>query len=474
MSSLKESLKKVLKRKLGIDVLELNEQVHEDRIKEILCYLEDIHAQIVDIQSKTEQQRACIESTAKKCEELDCSKIYFGDTLANQAYEISTIKNKVDAIETLGERLSIKIYEINNSEKSRGKIIQIVNVLKSGDAIGDMIQVIDRCLKKNGIASEIYAYENETNYPGVKKLDAIPKFSANDILVFHMTPGKFANQFTAFSGKKILYYHNITPAKYFEGYDKISFESSKLGYSQINGMRDDIDQCIVDSEYNKQELQDMGYRCPIEIINVPINFSKFDLEKNNNIPLKPQYHNITFLYVGRIVPHKKIEDVIEFYDIYRKFENEQANLIIVGSYEKDGSYFQYLQTKIKELGLKSEQIEFKGHITDQELCNVYESADVYVSMSEHEGFCVPIVEAMYFQKVIIAYNAGAVSNTMGDGGILINNKNYREISKYLSNFLKDNEKVQIMKIKQKEMIEKYSLENAEKSIIKYFKQLGDK
>ena len=95
-------------------------------------------------------------------------------------------------------------------------------------------------------------------------------------------------------------------------------------------------------------------------------------------------------------------------------------------------------------------------------------------MSEHEGFCVPIVEAMYFQKVIIAYNAGAVSNTMGDGGILINNKNYREISKYLSNFLKDNEKVQIMKIKQKEMIEKYSLENAEKSIIKYFKQLGDK
>jgi glycosyltransferase involved in cell wall biosynthesis len=125
-------------------------------------------------------------------------------------------------------------------------------------------------------------------------------------------------------------------------------------------------------------------------------------------------------FVGRIVPNKKFEDIIAAFTLYQRNYDQDAKLFLVGNYGKDDVYYRRLRDYVQELGVKN--VFFTGHISFAEILAYYRIADVFVCMSEHEGFCVPIVESMLFKTPIIAFDAGAVADTLGGGGILLKEK----------------------------------------------------
>jgi glycosyltransferase involved in cell wall biosynthesis len=174
------------------------------------------------------------------------------------------------------------------------------------------------------------------------------------------------------------------------------------------------------------------------------------------------------VFVGRISPNKKQEDLLAIFSIYQKYYDHEARLFLVGSYDINDSYYQRLITYLNMLGVRNAY--FTGHVKFQEVLAYYKIADIFVCMSEHEGFCVPLIEAMLFNIPIIAYDAGAIKETLGDGGILVRNKNYIEIAG-LIDYLKNNQGIRARIVKnQKEQIGKFQYSKTENLFLKYLEQ----
>lgn len=123
------------------------------------------------------------------------------------------------------------------------------------------------------------------------------------------------------------------------------------------------------------------------------------------------------IFTGRVVPNKKQEDVIAAFDIYQKYYNPESRLILVGNPQLIPAYYASLKEYVKALG--TENVVFTGHITFSAILAYYRSADLFLCMSDHEGFCVPLLEAMFFDVPVVAKNTSAVGETLGGSGILL-------------------------------------------------------
>ena len=144
---------------------------------------------------------------------------------------------------------------------------------------------------------------------------------------------------------------------------------------------------------------------------------------------------VNFIFVGRIAPNKKQEDVIRAFSCYQRFCNPKSRLILVGSWSGAESYYRRLCRYTA--ALQAENVLFTGHIPFPDILAYYHVADLFLCMSEHEGFCVPLVEAMYFGVPILAYRACAVPDTLGDSGILLDKKDPVEAAMVADRILTD-------------------------------------
>lgn len=136
------------------------------------------------------------------------------------------------------------------------------------------------------------------------------------------------------------------------------------------------------------------------------------------------------LHVGRIAPNKRIEDVIKSFYFLRKYRDPQARLRLVGIDTDTELYSFSLRELAAYLGI-GESVEFVGGLADDEVRAMYEASDVYLCMSEHEGFCLPLIEAMHFRLPVVAFAAGAVPATLGEAGILVTEKRHSDIGELL-------------------------------------------
>jgi glycosyltransferase involved in cell wall biosynthesis len=127
------------------------------------------------------------------------------------------------------------------------------------------------------------------------------------------------------------------------------------------------------------------------------------------------------IFVGRVIANKKIEDLIRFFHVYHTSFNPRSRLLIVGSHSGFERYLASLRQLIATL--ETPHVHFIGHVSDQQLVAFYEIADLFLCASEHEGFCVPLVEAFYKEVPVVAYAATAVPATMDGGGVLYYEKN---------------------------------------------------
>ena len=179
----------------------------------------------------------------------------------------------------------------------------------------------------------------------------------------------------------------------------------------------------------------MGYTCPIDVLPILIPFDDYAKTPSQQVIDRYSDGYTNLIFKGRIAPNKRQEDVIRaFYD-YKKFYNPKSRLILVGGHNGMERYYHRLKSYINALEL--EDVVFPGHIKFDEILAYYKIADVFLCQSEHEGFCVPLVEAMYFDVPVVAYDSSAIAGTLGGGGFLLKDKNPVETAGVINRVVTD-------------------------------------
>lgn len=307
------------------------------------------------------------------------------------------------------------------------RIIQVLPTIAFGDAVGNDTIAIKKALQEFGYETEIYAEIIDHRLPEgtAIQLDEyeLPPVEKDDICIYHMSTGSLLNYtFEFMNCHKVLVYHNVTPPAFFAPYCKDITKNAQAGIDGIKNLVGKVELCLADSEFNKLDLISYGFTCPIFVRPILIPFEDYKKEPSQKIITKYSNDGYTnLIFVGRVAPNKKHEDIIASFAYYKKHFNEKSRLFLVGAGGAFGKYEKRLEDYIKELDLEDSVI-FPGHLKFNEILAFYRIADVFLCMSEHEGFCVPLTEAMFFKVPIVAYESTAIPYTMDGTGVVVDDK----------------------------------------------------
>jgi glycosyltransferase involved in cell wall biosynthesis len=310
-----------------------------------------------------------------------------------------------------------------------------------GDAVTNDVLELDRRLKAWGFDARIYASSIEPRLGDVGQPDAAYEpFLAerDDLLIYHYSIyNANLHLYKRTAGRKLVIYHNITPAEYFHGFDAHLESLCRLGRLALPELRD-CDLALAVSEFNRRELVAAGI--PEErtaVLPLLLNLAALNaaapsaaVERKVQAAGRPG-----FLYVGRVAPNKRCEDLIKLLHVYRHSLAADAHLWLVGSRSLPG-YTRFLEALIDRLDLKG-AVTFADRVTLGELRTYYECCDVFVYASRHEGFGVPLLESMHFGLPILAYRAAAVPETLGSAGVMFSAWEYEAVAEMLHQMVSD-------------------------------------
>jgi glycosyltransferase involved in cell wall biosynthesis len=302
------------------------------------------------------------------------------------------------------------------------RIHQVLATLGYGDAIGHEVLGIQRVLRGAGYESEIFVETADYRLePMTRDYRELVDFSDPDnLLIHHFSLASKASR-TAFAlpDRMALIYHNITPPEFFVGlHRKLTIECFR-GRRELRAYADRCDLALGDSEFNRRDLEALGFSRTAVLPVVP-DFSHLDGPADRALAGLYDDAWTNILFVGRTVPSKKLEDVIRFFHAYQSFYNPRSRLLLVG---EQGGFERYLVALHQfAAAVGARHVHFVGHVSNEQLAAFYEIADLFLCASEHEGFCVPLVEAFYKEVPVLAYAATAVPATMDGAGVLYTDK----------------------------------------------------
>lgn len=302
------------------------------------------------------------------------------------------------------------------------KIHQLLPNFSYGDAIGDDTLAMRNILRELGHESEIFAGVIHSKLVD----DAIhwnryKEFSHSDtILIYHFSVGsEIIDTLMTLPDRLIIIFHNITPPHWFFGISPHMTELAQEGMEQLAILRDRVEIAWADSRYNAGILKELGYQ-RIRVLPIIVDFRRLGIAANTVFRKQWASTQKTWLFVGRVSPNKCHEDIIRTFSVYKSKIEPHSRLILVGDVRNCWRYADAMTDFVKSMGLAD--VHFPGMVDDDELVALFEMADLFLCMSEHEGFCVPVLEAMHFGIPVMAYAAGAVPETMAGAGVLIHEK----------------------------------------------------
>jgi glycosyltransferase involved in cell wall biosynthesis len=231
-----------------------------------------------------------------------------------------------------------------------------------------------------------------------------------------------------------LIYHNITPPDYFVGVHRTLARQTFRGRRELKAYADRCDLAMGDSEFNRQDLEALGFPRTAVLPVVP-DFSHLDGPASWLVARDFDDEWTNILFVGRMIANKKIEDLIRWFHAYHTAFNPRSRLLLVGAHSQFERYVATLHQLVAALG--TPHVHFIGHVSDEELVAFYEVADLFLCASEHEGFCVPLVEAFYKQVPVVAYAATAVPSTMDGAGVLVEDRAPMHVARVVDAILAD-------------------------------------
>lgn len=352
------------------------------------------------------------------------------------------------------------------------EIHQFATSLSYGDAISDEMLEIQKVLREAGYGSEIFTRFYDPRTAGLRRdYREYRKFSSpENIVVFHFSIGSpVSKMFFRVPDKKIMIYHNITPHEFFLDTHRILARECYKGRLELKLFVDKVDLALGDSEYNRRELEAAGYK-RTGVLPILVNFAKFDRPGDPVTKRLFDDGKATVLYVGRLIPNKKFEDLIKVFFFYQKYFNPDSRLILAGDHRGLERYAAGLFELVEKLGLSN--VHFTGHVEFAELRAYYEVASVYLSLSEHEGFGVPILEAFYQRIPVIGFAAGALEETMNGGGILLRKKDFLRTAALIDLLLTNAALREAVVRGELRALEKFSRENVRRILLEHIEGLS--
>ena len=319
-------------------------------------------------------------------------------------------------------------------------INQWVPAAHEGDAIGNSARRVRDLLRAAGHTADIYAMTIDDALREEIRPFADGSARGGDITIFHFAlPSAMTEVFATLPGARVLQYHNITPAHFFAEYDPSIFRLAELGRRELASLVGRVDLALGDSEYNRQELEAAGFS-PTDVMPIAV-----DTARLRHAPARPALaaalnDGLTnILFVGRIAPNKKIEDHIKLAEHYKRYVDAYYRFIFVGRCDAVPRYYATIRALLAEYQMPADRFLFAGNAPDADLATYYRSASAYVSLSEHEGFCVPLVEAMATDVPVLAYATTAVPETLGDAGVQFTPKDFEHAAELLGMLVYDDE-----------------------------------
>lgn len=312
----------------------------------------------------------------------------------------------------------VKKVQKSGAKIKKPAVHQIVSHLAFGDAVGNEVLLIRDRFKAAGVKSQIYADVIDRRIRRqARSLDRfIEEAGPDDLILWHFSTGsRVVDWLRDVSQTKIMRYHNVTPDGFFRGINPAAALNSRRGRHQLHQAAAMCALGIGVSNFNRHELDAAGFA---KTAVAPFVFKVEDFKPGQPGPVGRRHAQggPNVLHVGRLTPQKRIEALIKAFYFFKKVHPE-ARLFLVGGSAGFEGYVEALEALVSDLDLT--EVHFCGRVGSADLVDYYNLADLYLCLSEHEGFCVPLVEAMAADLPVIARSAAAVPETLGGAGILL-------------------------------------------------------
>lgn len=305
-----------------------------------------------------------------------------------------------------------------------------------GDAVSDQVFAIQRWLRAVGFESEVFAERFQPELAGqVRSAREYRPSGAETCVIHHHAVGSdIAERLMGLDMPQLLIYHNITPPQFFAFSDPILAANLQKGRRQLEAMRARTLLALGDSGYNARELVELGYEST-GVLPIVLDEAHLQIPLEESVAAECDGARPVVLFVGRFAPNKRQEDLLKLHYCLRRI-NPGARLVLVGNTDFV-DYVTWLRGLANDLELDDSAVRVTGHVSHEAMVTYYRCADVYVSMSEHEGFGKPLIESMYCGLPVVAYASTAVPDTLGDAGILFHRKDYESLAELIDWLTRD-------------------------------------
>lgn len=320
---------------------------------------------------------------------------------------------------------------------------------KRGDAIGNETVLMQETLRSLGYEASVYAEQWEGDVAAAPLGDVLKSDFGSTAILYHFSVGSLIPyKIAALPMLKMVRYHNITPPKFFRMRSEAQAQQAcRMGRDQIPLVSVIADSIFAVSEYNASEMAPYAFTPPT-VIPILRDYDTLTRQQDdeNFARFFATNKKATLLFVGRIAPNKCQHDLIELFYLFHQLAERKSRLVLVGSFFS-GDYRKTVEGYASALGLTlgygfasgpaDPDILVLNHVSEKELATLYRQADLFLCASDHEGFCVPIVEAMHFGLPVMAHRSSAVTETVGDGGVLFDKNDKRDFLAQATRLLTD-------------------------------------
>ncbi len=349
-------------------------------------------------------------------------------------------------------------------------IEQFLPAFHYGDAIGNSALSFHRFLVEKGIDSRIIALTIDDSMRDQATFFKDYRQNPDSVKILHFAiPSPLTDFFLEARGKKAMVYHNVTPSHFFADFSDDLVRFTHEGRNHLKRLCRCFDMSVAVSNYNAGELKELNFK-NVQVFPLLINLDDYTR------PPSAAYYDLlnderkNIIFVGRITPNKKIEDLIKITFFYKKYLSPAVRLIVAGNPRTLPKYFYAVKDLAARFYLTCEDVVFPGHIPFEELLSIYKLGDVFISMSEHEGFCLPLIESCFFQVPIIAYAAGAIPEILRGAGLLVREKSYEYIAGLAEQVMLDKKLNAELKSLGKERIASYREDSRPQKLLELIKE----
>ena len=320
--------------------------------------------------------------------------------------------------------MSVATHEAGRGVEATGRSRAVHHILPSlhvADASGSHTLQARDALRDAGIASEVFAeHVDEPLRTEAHPLDALDAFvvPGATILVYQLAVGSaVVDGLLRRAEPLVVNYHNLTPASFFWQWAPDWLEAVEWGRQQLHRLAPRTEHAVAVSAFNERDLRAAGYRST-SVVPPFVDVAGFGPPaRHGRARARTGAH---WLFVGKLLPHKAAHDLVKALAAYRRAYDPGATLALVGGHPVP-AYAAAVADFAASLGLAG-AVELTGAVSHDELAARYRAADVFVCLSDHEGFCFPLLEAMHHAVAVVALDAGAVADTLGCAGVVLRDK----------------------------------------------------